>query len=79
MEYVLFTFSHDAAHPKRDLNLFSLAPMFSYQHLAPLLSKVTPEKVDWKSIGNKQQESVAVKVSQCKISSWFSQTSLKLK
>lgn len=79
MEYVFLTFSHDAAHPKRDLNLFSLTSMFIYQHLAPLLSKVTPEKVDWISIGNKQQEFVAVKVSQSKISSWFSRTSLKLK
>lgn len=68
MEYVFLTFSHDAAHPKRDLNLFSLAPMFVYQHLAPLLSQMTPEKTDWISIGNKHQEFLAGKVSQCKIS-----------
>lgn len=72
MDYVLLTMSHDAAHPKRDLNFFSVAPMFSYQHLALLLSKVIPEMVDCKSIGNKQQEFIAVQVSQCKISSWFS-------
>lgn len=64
--------SHDAAHPKRDLKLFFLAPMFIYQHLTSLFSKVTPEKVVWISICNKQQEFVAVKVSQCKIICGFS-------